>query len=75
MTRKKPRKKRVQLDHEQKRQLARQVVAGRMVKQVAAEFEVSLDCAHKILQEYTVTARYEKFPLDNVQEAPYKGAS
>jgi FixJ family two-component response regulator len=56
------RKKKVVLDHEQKRQLAKAVVAGAMVKQAAAEWGISLDSAHKVIQEYTVVARYEKFP-------------
>ena len=72
---KKPRKKKVVLDHDQKRELARAVVAGKMIKQAAAEWSISLDSAHKIVQEYTIVHRYEKYPLDNVREEPYKDAS
>ncbi len=62
MRRPKKRKKRVILDHEQKRQLAKRVISGAMVKQVAAEWGISLDSAHKIVQEYTVVYRLEKYP-------------
>lgn len=61
MKKKPKRKARVTLDHEQKRLLAREVVAGRLIKQVAADWNISLDSAHKIIQEYTVTFRQEKF--------------
>lgn len=63
----KKRKPKVTLDHEQKRQVARQIVAGKLVKQVAAEWGISLDSAHKIAQEYTITYRTEKYPLDEVR--------
>lgn len=60
-------RKRVVLDHEQKRQVARQIVAGKLLKQVAAEWGISLQAAYDIAQEYTVTYRAEKFPLDEIR--------
>lgn len=62
MKKKRPRKPRVELDHEQKRQLARQVVGGKMVKQVAVEWGISLMSAYNIVQEYTIAVRIEKYP-------------
>lgn len=59
----KRRKKRVNLSHDEKRQVARQIVEGRFIKQVAAEWHISEDCARKIVQEYTITYRTEKYPL------------
>lgn len=70
----KKRKKRVTLDHEQKRQVARQVAAGRFVKQLAAEWNVSEDCVRKIAQEYLIVFRVEKYPIDDVRKEEYGGA-
>lgn len=61
-TRKQPKKQYLALNHEQKRQVAKHLVSGRMVKQVAAEFRVSLDACYRIATEYTVLTRTEKYP-------------
>ena len=60
--RKLPNKKKVILDHEQKRQLAKQIVSGRMVKQAAADWNISLWQCYDIVNEYTILTRTEKFP-------------
>lgn len=75
MKREKKRKKRVILDHEQKRRVAKQIVQGRHVKQVAADWGISLDSAHKIAQEYLIVLRIEKYPVDSVQQGAYRSAS
>ena len=69
---KRKRKQRTILDHDQKRALARQVVAGRLIKQVAAEFNVSQDHARKVVHKYTVVFRTERYPLDDVQQPEYE---
>lgn len=64
------RKKTVKLDHEQKRQLARQLANGAHAKQLAVAWNVSLDAVHKVAQEYLIVFRVEKYPLDNAD--PHK---
>ena len=60
----KPNKQPRKLTHEQKRQFAKEIIAGGMIKQTAANWDISLNLAYVILAEYTVTFRVEKFPKD-----------
>jgi len=64
----KPNKQPRKLTHEQKREFARTVIAGAMVKQAAAQWGLSLNAAYAILSEYTITLRIEKFPRDPSHE-------
>jgi hypothetical protein len=56
------RKKKHFLDHQQKRQLAKDILSGKHVKQVAAKWNISLNLTYSIINEYTVTIRTEKYP-------------
>jgi len=56
------RKKKRCLNHQQKRELAKDILSGKHVKQVAAKWDISLNLAYSIINEYTVTLRTEKYP-------------
>lgn len=60
----KPNKKPRKLTHEQKRQFAKEIVAGGMIKQTAANWHISLNLAYGILADYTILLRTEKYPED-----------
>lgn len=60
----KVRKQNRRLSHEQKRQFAKEIIAGGHIKQTAANWHISLNFAYLILSKYTVTFRTEKFTDD-----------
>lgn len=68
--RRKPNKQPRKLTHEQKRQVAKKVIDGKMVKQVAAEWNISLWQCYTIVSEYTVLTRTEKYPDDAGTSGP-----
>jgi len=59
---KKKRKKRVVLNHEQRRAFAKQLLAGRGIKQLAAEYGIGTVAAYNIANEYLVVLRSERYP-------------
>jgi hypothetical protein len=63
------RKKKRHLNHQQKRELAKDILSGKHVKQVAAKWDISLNLTYSIINEYTVTMRTERYPDTSLNES------
>jgi transposase len=58
---KKKKRKRV-LNHQQKREVAKDIVNGMHIKQTAAKWDVGLWQIYRIINDYTMMTRTEKYP-------------
>jgi hypothetical protein len=63
------RKKKRCLNHQQKRELAKDILNGKHVKQVAAKWDISLNLTYSIINEYTITLRTERYPDTSLSES------
>jgi DNA invertase Pin-like site-specific DNA recombinase len=68
------RKKKRCLNHQQKRELAKDILSGKHVKQVAAKWDISLNLAYSIINEYVVTWHSERFP-DTLESKSHRAQS
>jgi hypothetical protein len=65
----KPKKRKRVLSHEQKREVAKDIVNGMHIKRVAAKWSVGAWQVYRIINNYTISTRTEKYP-DTFPELP-----